>query len=448
LSNSAKILWGEGLFLRPQLFQQQDAYHEARLRAVNRALHPYAWGIQKLKLDIPSLANGILRVVEISAIFQDCETYSAPDACELPAAIDLTSLPTSVNSVTVYLALPHLKPYGANISEAASKGSPSRYQQINRQTPDLFTEAAEGDLGYLVPAVCLLTDEQPRESFSCIPLARLCRSSTGGFDVDETFLAPSLAISATPALMLELRRLLESLAAKTRALQDGHREPSKDVVEFRAGDIASFWLLHTTNTACASLMHLLNHPQLHPERLYQEMLRLAGALMTFSKSHQLSDLPSYEHLNPGPAFTSVFSTVRSLLDTVISARYFNIPLTTVKPAYHQGRIDAQRIDEGAALYLGVKADLAGVELSEVVPRTFKVGAPDVVEQLVAASMPGASLTYTPQTPPAIPVRPGMLYFAIEPRGETYEHMRKTQTVMVFVPNGLSDLKLELIALTP
>jgi type VI secretion system protein ImpJ len=132
---------------------------------------------------------------------------------------------------------------------------------------------------------------------------------------------------------------------------------------------------------------------------------------------------------------------------VISARYFNIPLTEVKPAYHQGRIDAQRIDENATLYLGVSADLAGTELVEVVPRTFKVGAPDVVEQLVSSSMPGVSLTYMPQVPAAIPVRPGMLYFAIEPRGGTYEHMRMGQTVMVFVPNGVSELKLELIALT-
>ncbi len=40
MSHSAKILWGEGLFLRPQHFQRQDAYHEARLAEMSRALHP------------------------------------------------------------------------------------------------------------------------------------------------------------------------------------------------------------------------------------------------------------------------------------------------------------------------------------------------------------------------------------------------------------------------
>lgn len=256
MSNSAKILWGEGLFLRPQLFQRQDAYHESRLREVNQALHPYAWGIRKLKLDIPSLANGVVRLVEVSAIFPDCEIYSAPDLCELPVALDLNNLPTSVSDVTIYLSMPRLKPYGSNIAADETKGSPSRYLQKNSQTPDLFTEAAEGEIAYLLPTASLLTEDQPREAFSCIPLTRLYRSSTGGFDVDEAFLAPSLAIEATPALVLELRRLLESLMAKAQALHDSHREPSKDVLEFRAGDIASFWLLHTTNTACASLMHL------------------------------------------------------------------------------------------------------------------------------------------------------------------------------------------------
>ena len=42
----------------------------------------------------------------------------------------------------------------------------------------------------------------------------------------------------------------------------------------------------------------------------------------------------------------------------------------------------------------------------------------------------------------------MLYFALEPRGSLYEHMLKSQTVTVYIPNGLSELKLELLALMP
>jgi type VI secretion system protein ImpJ len=67
--NNAKILWGEGLFLRPQHFQHQDSYTEAQSRRVLLAANPFAWGVRDLDLDIESLKNGVLRFNRISAIF-------------------------------------------------------------------------------------------------------------------------------------------------------------------------------------------------------------------------------------------------------------------------------------------------------------------------------------------------------------------------------------------
>ncbi len=46
-----KILWGEGLFLRPQHFQIQDSYHEQRLNQTIRSTIPFAYGIRQLRFD-------------------------------------------------------------------------------------------------------------------------------------------------------------------------------------------------------------------------------------------------------------------------------------------------------------------------------------------------------------------------------------------------------------
>jgi len=62
-------------------------------------------------------------------------------------------------------------------------------------------------------------------------------------------------------------------------------------------------------------------------------------------------------------------------------------------------------------------------------------------------MPGVPLTYTPQVPPAIPVRPGACYFAVEARGMLYERMLQAQTLTIYAPAGIRELKLELIAVT-
>ncbi|MGH8075510.1 MAG: type VI secretion system baseplate subunit TssK, partial [Lysobacter sp.] len=99
-------------------------------------------------------------------------------------------------------------------------------------------------------------------------------------------------------------------------------------------------------------------------------------------------------------------------------------------------------------YLGVGADMPGAELVQTVPVRFKVGAPDDVDKCVLSALPGVKLTHAAQVPTAIPVRPGCQYFAIEPRGPLYERMLKSQSLMIYVPSGLRELKLELIALTP
>src|SRR5690606_41308102 len=57
----SKVLWGEGLFLRPQHFQRQDTYHEARLHHVAQSLHPYPWGIRQIRLDPRALESGAVR---------------------------------------------------------------------------------------------------------------------------------------------------------------------------------------------------------------------------------------------------------------------------------------------------------------------------------------------------------------------------------------------------
>ncbi|MDQ0138767.1 type VI secretion system baseplate subunit TssK [Cupriavidus necator] len=447
MSYSAKILWGEGLFLRPQHFQRQDAYHESRLHATAQVIQPYGWGVRNASFDTDALASGVLRVTELSLFFPDGELYSAPQADELPPPVVLDAMPAGTSELTFYLALQPLHDAGGNYRDDVEGSLSSRYVGLQTETSDLFTEAEPAAITYLKKAVRLVAETEPRDQFISLPVVRIRRTATGGFELDETFVAPSLSINASAVLYLRLRRLIDALQAKVNALYGFHREPTKNIIEFRSGDIASFWLLHTANASFAALAHLFHHPELHPERLFQEMLRLAGALMTFSKSHTLADLPVYDHDSPGPVFARLDSIIRDLLDTVISTRYFSIALDETRPSFHLGRLDSGKIDDKTSFYLSVSADMPVAELVDAIPSRFKVGAPDDVDKLVLSSMPGVPLTYTPQVPPAIPVRPGACYFAIEARGALYDRMLQAQTITIYTPAGIRELKLELIAVT-
>lgn len=447
MNHSHKVLWGEGLFLRPQHFQRQDRYHEMRLHQIALALNAHCWGVSSLQIDRDALSNGTLRILELSAIFQDGEIYKAPDGDDLPDPVELTEIPLSQNSVTFYAGMPLLKNFGSNFSTGAGNQQASRYIQEGMETTDLFTQAAKAEVSYLKKAVRLVSESEPRDSLVCMPVVRLRRSSTSGFECDPDFVPPSLSVQAAPLLFLRLRRLMDALQAKVSALYGHHREPSKSVVEFRSGDVTSFWLLHAASTAYASLSHYLNHPMQHPERLYEQLLALAGSLMTFSRSLVLADLPPYDHRDPGPAFTRLDGIIRELLDTVISSRYFAVALNESKPSYHMGMLDSGKIDEKTNFYLAVNADLPAIELVDVVPLRFKIGAPDDVEQFVLAALPGVKLVHSPQVPTALPVRPDTYYFTLESKGPMYERMLQAQSICIYVPAGIRELKLELLAVT-
>ncbi|MEH6435937.1 type VI secretion system baseplate subunit TssK [Massilia sp. DD77] len=442
---TSKVLWGEGLLLRPQHFQQQDQYHERRLHESLRAAHPYAWGVSRLRIDTAALASNVLRVMDLSLRFQDGELVDAPAADLLPPSIDLSSLPQSQGSVTIYAALPAFKPFGGNFAQVGQPQDGARYVQDNRETPDLYTQAAHAQLAYLRKSVRLVPEHEPRDSYTSFALLRLRRVATGGFELDPDFVPPSVSIGSAPVLAQQLRRLLDALQAKVSALYGHHREPSRNVIEYRSGDMSSFWLLHTASSAYASLTHYFHHPDLHPERLYEQLLGLAGSLMTFSKTWVLADLPPYQHADPGPGFGKLYAIIRELIDTVISSKYFAIALDEIKPSYYLGKLDSGKIDDKTAFYLAVSSPMPVVELVGAVPLRFKVGAPDDVDKFVLAAMPGVRLQHAPQVPAAVPVRPDTVYFLLDAKGQLYERMLQAQSISVYVPAGMSDLRLELVA---
>ena len=96
----SKLLWSEGLAIGPQQFQQLDRYHEARLQRLVSLISPHLWGVHALGWNTDALANNSLRADTMSLVFQDGEIYDAPLGDALPAAVDLSRLPSDQHSFT------------------------------------------------------------------------------------------------------------------------------------------------------------------------------------------------------------------------------------------------------------------------------------------------------------------------------------------------------------
>jgi len=449
MKTPSKILWTEGVTLRPQHFQQQDRYHEARLHRMTAALHPYAWGLTaKATWDEEALANNVLQAESLSLVFPDGETYDAPGSDPLPEPVDLGELPPNEPHFTFYAALPAYHSHGGNLASVRGQDNgQARFCQIELETPDLYTEALDSSIVYLAKQARLLPHLAPRAGHVSVPVLRLRRRG-GGFEIDPTFIAPGMSVAAAPALARLLDSLMHKLQAKTDALYAAQREPSKDVV-VQGGDMSSFWQLQTISAGCAALHHHAQGHRFHPERLFQDLLGLAGGLMAFSRKVRIRDLPTYDHEQPGPAFARLDAILRDLVDTVVSSKYQAIPLAQepARPSYFEGKLP-DTIDQKTLLCLGVRADVPALELVAMVPSRFKVGAPDDVARLVASALPGVDLVHMPQVPAAVPIRPNTYYFALQGKGPLYANMLQAQAASVYVPSGIRELSLELFAIAP
>lgn len=441
-----RVLWGEGMFLRPQHFQQQALRDENLAAEMLQSVQRYSWGVRRLDLDTSVLREGLIRTNRLEATFRDGTRFDAPDNDPLPQSRNMSELPQVGTETVLYACLPNLNPYGGNTAKADEQvARPARFRSAHYPMPDFYTYALETDLSTLELDVRLMVHEENRDGYDSVPIARLEKDATGQWRQDEAYLPPLVAVNGAPLLVGMIRRLLDIMLVKSGALANSHRERTKHVTGYGTADIASFWMLHTVNHNFAVLNHLMNTEPLHPEELYLALAEFCGELITFSNAYTLADLPSYRHDLLSETFQKLDTIIRELLDTIISQRYVVIPLSSPKPSFFIGRLESDRLIENVDYYLSTQGDAAFTRILEEVPSRLKVGAPEDVEKILHSAMRGVSLVYTSQPPSSLPVRVGNHYFAFEPRGDIFQNMLKARSICIYVPESLSSLKLELIA---
>lgn len=440
-----RILWGEGMFLRPQHFQQQELFIEHGLAQVLREVHANPWGIHAAALDQDALRSGLLRMNVLDVLYQDGTRVRAPEHEPLPPARNLSDIPQLGTEALVFACLPVLNAFGDNAADGNTPSSrTARFSSHQVFVSDLYTNAIESEITALRANVRILLEPENRDGYHGVPVARICKNATGTWTIDEAYIPPLLTLGGSPALSIMVRRLLDILLVKSQALAGAHRERVKSIVEYGTADISSFWLLHTVNRAFPLLNHL-SRTAPHPEVLYASLAQLCGELLTFSSALSLEDIPVYTHQDLTQVFGRLDTMLRELLETVVSNRYAVIPLVNTKPSFFVGRLDSERLVENVDFYLSVSSDLPAAQILDVVPMKLKMGSPDDVEKILNSALPGTRLVHALQTPASMPVRVGNHYFAVEPQGQIFDRMIKARSICIYVPQTLLDLKLELIA---
>ncbi len=273
-----------------------------------------------------------------------------------------------------------------------------------------------------------------------LPIARVRRGGSGFFVYDGDYIPPALHIGASPRLVQLLHRLVEILDAKAESMGRGR---VGGIGEFAQQEVASFWLLHAIHASLPPLRHCLQAKRVHPERLYAEMARLAGALCTFALDSHPRELPAYEHDRLDQCFAALDQHIRSHLELITPSGRITVPLVQEMPTFHMGAVSDPRAFGPSRWILGVRSPIDATQLAQKLPHLVKVCARRFITELVRRAMPGAPLQHLPVPPSAISPRSDWQYFAIGKSGPAWETIASTREIGVYIPAAIPDAQAEL-----
>ena len=440
------VVWTKGTFLCPQHLQNQDRFFRDLLQFHLESLAFRPWGFVSLEISHAELAAGTFGVTRASGIFSDGLPFDFPGSDKAPAPKPISDcFSHDRDTVDLYLAVPQFHERGLNV---ASHDGDARYRAEIELFHDENTGAAERPVQVARKNIRLLVQDDPREGYVTLRIARVHRTSTGMLEMDPHFVPPLIEFGASDYLMSIARRLVEIVSARCTVLAGMRRQRNQSLADFTSADVASFWLLYTINTALPMVRHLYEVRRGHPEKLYAAMLTLAGALTTFSPDVHSRDLPTYEHDNLGDCFTALDETLRALLDTVVPANFVALSLKPMQTAIYGVSIDNDKYLLNTKLYLAINADAPPAEVIARTPQLVKLCSANQIEHLVRQALPGVQLTHLASPPGAIPVKLNYQYFSLSQGGAAWEAVKRSRNLAAYVPADLPNPQLELLILLP
>ena len=71
MTDKGRVVWTEGMFLRPQHFQQQTRYFENYVESRVRSISDFSWGLTQFEFDQELMLQGKLSTANAAGILPD-----------------------------------------------------------------------------------------------------------------------------------------------------------------------------------------------------------------------------------------------------------------------------------------------------------------------------------------------------------------------------------------
>jgi len=408
------IFWGDGVFLRPQHFQQLEYQFLESLKVSEAWATPNHYGIYRLELEPEALSNWRVSLRSCHVQIRDGRQVRFPEDCHIsPVTIPRTAFTNSESRVRIYVGLSELR-RGSNNAGASGNNPPTRYVLHEEEVEDENRAGNPQLIQFRKLNPCILIGDDASRGFDAVPIMqlRLGTNAEAPPEIDPDYIPPLRTQEAWEPLAAFIKSVVNRLGSmadqKARQMNDrgvafesGHRE-----------DLERILHLHSINGILGGLAWLATSRGLHPFTLYLELCRAVGQLAIFRRERKIAELPVYDHDNLGPCFREL-GKLLEIDSTDVS--YQRIPFAA------QGfqmavRLQPEWLATGWSFYIGVEANLRTSRVNDLLTSSglldMKAGSSEEVDNIYRYARHGVRFMPVGDAPRVFP-RQNWHYFRVD-----------------------------------
>ncbi|KEY58749.1 type VI secretion system baseplate subunit TssK [Serratia sp. DD3] len=442
MKQAHKVVWTEGMFLRPHHFQQSENYLEYYIRSWGMALEAYYWGFISLDIDESALRLGNIALNSASGILPDGSFFSFHGPAEAPQPLKITD---GKNTTNVVLALPVRRAGSQEVTFSDSTDSLARYLTYEMEIADINTVSvgsAELQFGQL--RLQLLPEDELTADWCAIGVLRvLDKGGDNSLKIDATYIPPMLTCQANHRLNAFISEISGLLQQRSQQLRQRLGQSGRGGVS----ETSDFMMLQLINRYVGITQHTLHINKIHPERVFSEWLALACELMTFSPARIAGEvLPVYNHDDLATCFSALMNWIRQGLSIVFEENAIQLPLVERSHGLNIAVIPYPSMLNEFGFVIAVNADIPTDTLRARLPAQLKIAPVNSIRDLVQLQLPGIGLRSMPAAPRQLPYHAGYTYFELESGGELWKKMSQSGAFALHLAGEFPGLNMEFWAI--
>lgn len=414
----SRVVWREGLFIRPQHFQQSDKNFDYEIMSRTVQMHSNNLGFYNLEIDEHLLNSGKFVLNKASGVMQDGTMFNLSEDGTL-----VLDIKTKDIGKTVYLSLPIYTNGSDEIYFEDQKNIQTRFKaKTYKDIPNINSgESSSCDLIF-AKYNFKLSLEEDNSAFVSLPICRVADVSIGGvISLDKDFSSIFLYIKSSKIVFSMLKELMNTISFRAEKIM----EKLSDTI-MKTTEIGDYLLLQLLNKTEAKINFLMTQDRVHPDRVFYELSAFASELVVFMrKSKRLTNLVVYEHTNQYKSFKDIFDEIKSMLTTVIEQNSISLPINKVKYGIHIIPLENKELLENSTFIFSVTSDISSTKVRELLETSLKFGTVETIRNLVNYHLVGYKLKSLANAPKEIPYKVNHLYFKLELTNENLEEIRKT-----------------------